>query len=89
MSFRPINLAVNGTPSDKYALVTAAPSFSWGIESDTNERICTYRICVYDGEESLWDSGKRDVTESSVKYAGKKLTPGKLHRTKSNTPERS
>ena len=66
MSFRPINFAVNGTPSDKYALVTAAPSFSWGIESDTNERICTYRICVYDGEESLWDSGKRDITESST-----------------------
>ena len=79
MSFRPINLAVNGSPSDKYALVTGAPVFSWSVEKDSeNDIISTYRICVYDSEESLWDSGKRDVTESSteVEYAGKKLTPG-------------
>ncbi len=76
MNFRPIKLMIDNAPSDRYAVVTDAPEFSWSVEHEDNTAvICAYRICVKDGDKLLWDSGRREGG-FSARYDGEKLVPG-------------
>jgi len=78
MSFQPIKLCINHTPSDGYSFISNTPVFSWWIEDEVKEnRTYEYRICVYDGEALLWDSGFCKTEENKATYAGEKLPEGK------------
>ena len=59
MHLKPIQLRVNHMPSDRYAVVTDAPVFSWSAALQSAAAVTTYRITVTDGNELLWDSGEK------------------------------
>ena len=76
MSFKPIKLMINNAPSEKYAVVTDAPEFSWSVEHEDNTAVIReYRIRVTDGERLLWDSGRQDGG-FSARYDGERLEAG-------------
>ncbi len=51
------------------------PRFSWKLEAARNDTVQTaYRIQVFCGEKTVWDSGRLECAQSVlVPYAGKKL----------------
>ncbi|MCM1123081.1 MAG: glycoside hydrolase family 78 protein [Eubacterium sp.] len=51
------------------------PRFSWKLEAEErNTMQKAYRICVFSGEETVWDSGRiEDAQSVLVPYAGKEL----------------
>ncbi len=75
MHLKPIQLRVNHMPSDRYAVVTDAPVFSWSAALQSAAAVTTYRITVTDGNELLWDSGEKK-NENAAVYEGKPLSPG-------------
>lgn len=76
MYFKPINLRVDNMPSDRYAVCTKAPVFSWGIEHEDEKALQrAYIIKVWDGEKLLWDSGRIETPACEAEYKGIGLKP--------------
>ena len=77
MCFRAIKLRVNNRCSNKYALISALPVFSWSLEHEDKSAVqYEYRIKVWTSDELLWDSGMVRDANSCCRYAGKEILPG-------------
>ncbi len=79
----PVDLRCDGTENPLAA--TAAPRFSWRVESDVRGAaqtawqilVASSEECLAKNEGDLWDSGKTAIErEPQVRYAGKALAAG-------------
>lgn len=63
-------------------LSVRVPRFSWKLESEEKDTVQkSYHIWVFLGEETIWDSGRKESAQSVlVPYGGKELEEEKEYR---------